>query len=78
VLPELERVRLGGCQDNLSQHFVGRYIHSWDFDIIFDHWPHSWEMGIFFLAGIHSWDFNISDEATVSICECHVVRLIAA
>jgi hypothetical protein len=35
-------------------------------------------MGIFFLAGIHSWDFNISDEATVSICERHMVRLVAA
>jgi hypothetical protein len=54
------------------------HIQSWYLDIILDHWLHSWEIGILFLAGIHSWDFDIYDEATVSICESHMVRLVAA
>jgi hypothetical protein len=29
-------------------------IHSWDLDIICDHWNHSWERVIIVLVGIHS------------------------
>jgi hypothetical protein len=54
------------------------HIHSWDLYIICDHWDHSWERVIVVLAGIHSWDFNITDETTVSICECHLLGMIAA
>jgi hypothetical protein len=57
------------------------HVHSWDLNIICDHWDHSCERVIIVLIvliGTRSWDFNISDEATVSVCECHMLMLVAA
>jgi hypothetical protein len=63
---------------NLILSFGSFHIPSWGLDIIYDHGDHSWEMAIFILVGIHSWNFNISNETTVSICECHLMGLVAA
>jgi hypothetical protein len=53
------------------------HIHSWDLNIICDHWYHSWERVIVVFVGIHSWDLNILEETSVSIGEFHLMRLIS-
>jgi hypothetical protein len=59
-------LNLGSLNCILS--FGSFHIHSWDLDIICDHWDHSWERVIIVLVCIHSWDFTIADETTVSVC----------
>jgi hypothetical protein len=63
---------------NCILSFGSFHIHSWDIDIICDHCDHSWERVIVVFVGIHSWDFNIADEKSVYICECHLMGMIAA
>jgi hypothetical protein len=72
---EIINLNLWGWNFILS--FGSFHIHSWDIDIC-DHWDQSWERVIVVLVGIHSWDYNISNEETVYICGCHLLRLVAA
>jgi hypothetical protein len=63
---------------NFIQSFGSCHIHSWDLDLICDHWVHSWEIVIFVLGEIHSWDFHIYDEMTMTVRERHEAWLVFA
>jgi hypothetical protein len=78
VMRNVKIINLNLWSRNCILSFGSFHIHSWDLDTICDHWDHSWERVIVALVGIDSWDLNIANETTMSICECHMLRLIAA
>jgi hypothetical protein len=77
-MKNVEIIHINLWDRNFILSFRSFHIYSWDLDIICDHGNHSWETAIIILVGIHSWDFNISDETSVSICERHLMMLVAA
>jgi hypothetical protein len=69
---------LNSWSQNYVLSFGSFHIHSWDLNIICDHWDHSWERVVVVFVSIHSWDFNIADETSMYICECHLLGMITA